>query len=164
MRPAYKALALLLEFAPPALGDWPMFGADAQRTGWAARETLINRNNAGTLELKWKIKLDNAPKELTSLTAPIVVDQVKIPHERLASRNMSSSGGGSSTTDVIFCHRCLIPLRKNWPGANPSLSLERRRGSPERSARMRSMPRPPHRPPGARKLFMPFPVTEGFTH
>ena len=50
-----------------------------QRTGWAARETLINRNNAGTLELKWKIKLDNAPKELTSLTAPIVVDQVKIP-------------------------------------------------------------------------------------
>ncbi len=79
MKPAHNALALLLAVASSAHGDWPMFGADSQRTGWAVRETLINRNNVGTLELKWKIKLDNAPKELTSLTAPIVVDQVKIP-------------------------------------------------------------------------------------
>jgi outer membrane protein assembly factor BamB len=54
-----------------------MFGADPQRTGWAIHETMLNRSNVGTLELKWKIRLDNAPKELTSLTAPIVVDQVK---------------------------------------------------------------------------------------
>ena len=79
MKYARNVLAIMLAFAPGALGDWPMFGADPQRTGWAAHETILNRNNVGTLELKWKIKLDNAPKELTSLTAPIVVDQVKIP-------------------------------------------------------------------------------------
>ncbi len=79
MKYARNVLAIMLAFAPGALGDWPMFGADPQRTGWAVHETILNRNNVGTLELKWKIKLDDAPKELTSLTAPIVVDQVKIP-------------------------------------------------------------------------------------
>ena len=63
-----------------ARGEWPTFGGDAQRTGWARTETLINRGNAGTLELKWKLRVDNAPKELTSLAAPIVVDQVKNIH------------------------------------------------------------------------------------
>jgi outer membrane protein assembly factor BamB len=71
------ALAVFLVLAPGARGDWPMFGADPQRTGWAAQETLLSRGNVGALELKWKIRLENAPKELTSLTAPIVVDQVK---------------------------------------------------------------------------------------
>jgi hypothetical protein len=60
-----------------AHADWHTFGGDAQRSGWARQETILNRENVGTLELKWKIKLDNVPKELTSLTAPIVVDQVK---------------------------------------------------------------------------------------
>jgi outer membrane protein assembly factor BamB len=60
-----------------ARADWPTFGGDAQRSGWARNETILNRENASTLELKWKIKLDNTPKELTSLTAPIVVDQIK---------------------------------------------------------------------------------------
>jgi outer membrane protein assembly factor BamB len=63
-----------------ARADWPTFGGDAQHSGWARTETLINRGNAGTLELKWKLHVDNAPKELTSLAAPIVVDQVKNIH------------------------------------------------------------------------------------
>jgi outer membrane protein assembly factor BamB len=69
--------ALWLLITPSAYCDWPTFGGDAQRSGWARQEKLLDRTNVGTLELKWKIKLDNAPKELTSLTAPIVVDQVK---------------------------------------------------------------------------------------
>jgi len=56
---------------------WLSFGGDSQRSGWARGETLLTKQNAGTLELKWKAQLDNAPKELTSLAAPIVVDQVK---------------------------------------------------------------------------------------
>lgn len=72
-----RLLVLAIVFATAARADWPTFGADAQRTSWARTETLINRDNVGTLELKWKIRLENAPKELTSLTAPIVADQVK---------------------------------------------------------------------------------------
>src|SRR5215471_1684838 len=78
-RPAIL-LVLTLASVPLVGADWPTFGGDPQRTGWARQETLITRANAGTLELKWKLRLDNAPKELTSLAAPIVVDQVKNIH------------------------------------------------------------------------------------
>jgi type 1 glutamine amidotransferase len=56
---------------------WLSFGGDSQRTGWARGETLLKKENVGNLELKWKAQLDNSPKELTSLAAPVVVDQVK---------------------------------------------------------------------------------------
>lgn len=79
MRTARAALGILLASASSGLCDWPTFGGDSQRTGWAAYEAILNRNNVATLEVKWKLRLENAPKELTSLTAPIVVDGVKIP-------------------------------------------------------------------------------------
>lgn len=60
-----------------ALADWPTFGADPQRTGWARHETLLDPSNVTTFELKWKVHLENNPKELTSLAAPIVADQIK---------------------------------------------------------------------------------------
>lgn len=71
---------MLLFIARPAVAEWPTFGGDSQRTGWARGETILNKENASTLELKWKIKLDNVPKGLTSLTAPVVADQVKTAH------------------------------------------------------------------------------------
>ena len=63
--------------ATTASAQWPTFGGDPQRSGWARSESIINRNNAAGLELKWKLHVDNAPKELTSLTAPVVVSQLK---------------------------------------------------------------------------------------
>src|SRR5215469_13805903 len=76
MKTRVAAVALLLEVMG-VRADWPTFGADPQRTGWARIETILNRENASSLELKWKLQLDNVPMELTSLAAPIVVDQVK---------------------------------------------------------------------------------------
>jgi outer membrane protein assembly factor BamB len=69
--------AVLILTAAAAYADWPFFAGDPQLTGWARTETILNKNNAGTLELKWKLQLDNVPKELTSLTAPVVGDQIK---------------------------------------------------------------------------------------
>lgn len=77
MKSARVSFGIILAYAGALYGDWPTFGGDLQRTGWARQETILNRDNVGTLELKWKIHLDDAPKELTSLTAPIVVDQIK---------------------------------------------------------------------------------------
>jgi glucose dehydrogenase len=57
--------------------QWSTFGGDPQRTSWARTETVLNKNNASTLELKWKIHLDNVPKEMTALTTAVVADQVK---------------------------------------------------------------------------------------
>ena len=53
-------------------GDWPTFGRDPQRTGWAADERKLSPANVSSLELKWKAKVDNQGSLLFALTAPIV--------------------------------------------------------------------------------------------
>jgi outer membrane protein assembly factor BamB len=59
--------------------DWPMFGGDPQRTGWAKNEKTISPDTAGKLRLEWSLKVDNAAKELNSLSTPIVVENVITP-------------------------------------------------------------------------------------
>lgn len=77
VKPIWLALFSVLAAAGISMADWPEFGGDSQRSGWAKGEKILNRENVGTLELKWKLKVENVPKELTSLAAPIVTDQVK---------------------------------------------------------------------------------------
>ncbi|MGA2592964.1 MAG: hypothetical protein ABSH32_23870, partial [Bryobacteraceae bacterium] len=56
--------------------NWLSYGNDPQRTGWSPAETDINRDNAKSLTLLWKAHLDNQPRELNSLTAPVNVEWV----------------------------------------------------------------------------------------
>jgi outer membrane protein assembly factor BamB len=53
-------------------GDWPMPGGGPQHNGWARSEQLIDKTNAGTLELVYKVRAENAPRGLYSLTPPVV--------------------------------------------------------------------------------------------
>ena len=76
MRP-WRLFTPVLLWTALAAADWSTFGGDPERSGWARAETVLNTDNVRTLQLKWKIHLDNAPKELTSLAAPIVADNVK---------------------------------------------------------------------------------------
>ncbi|MGH9395854.1 MAG: PQQ-binding-like beta-propeller repeat protein [Terriglobia bacterium] len=57
-------------------GDWPTFGHDPQRSGWATDEDILSPSNAGSLELVWKKRLDNQADSLNALTAPIVANGV----------------------------------------------------------------------------------------
>jgi outer membrane protein assembly factor BamB len=59
--------------------DWPTFGHDPQRSGWAAEETRLSVETAKELELKWSIQLDNLPLALDALTAPLVARDVVTP-------------------------------------------------------------------------------------
>jgi hypothetical protein len=69
---ASKANRLSEAAAQPALAaNWLTFGGDPQRTGWAQDEKDIDRNNVKNLTLLWKASLDNEPRELSSLTAPV---------------------------------------------------------------------------------------------
>src|SRR6266567_8377687 len=56
--------------------DWPTFGHDPQRSGWASEEKSITPENVQGLELKWKTKVENEPRSLTALTAPVVASGV----------------------------------------------------------------------------------------
>lgn len=59
--------------------DWPTYGHDVQRTGWAREETTLNPKNVHRLELKWKVQLKNDSKFLSALTAPIIATGVATP-------------------------------------------------------------------------------------
>jgi outer membrane protein assembly factor BamB len=56
--------------------DWPTFGHDPQRSGWASEESTLTPQNVSQLELKWKAQAKNEPRSLTALTAPVVASDV----------------------------------------------------------------------------------------
>ncbi len=57
--------------------DWPTFGHDPQRTGWAYEETILAPDNVSNLELKWKTKVKNEFRVLSALTVPVVASGVQ---------------------------------------------------------------------------------------
>src|SRR5438045_1662 len=59
--------------------DWPTFGHDPQRSGWAPEETKLSVETARDLGLNWSIQLDNLPLALNALTAPVVARDVVTP-------------------------------------------------------------------------------------
>jgi len=69
----------LTVISSPLLADWPTFGRDPQRSGWAFDENSITTENAGTIALQWTVQLDNAPLSLTSLMPPVVARDVVTP-------------------------------------------------------------------------------------
>lgn len=77
-RAAITVTALLMICCCSALtfADWPTFGHDPQRSGWAAEEDALNVKNVAGLQLLWKAKLKNEPMSLTALSSPIVADGV----------------------------------------------------------------------------------------
>ena len=63
------AALIALAQRPPG---WTTFSGDPQRTGWAKSETELKKENIQNLKLQWRLKLDNAAKELNGLTVPLV--------------------------------------------------------------------------------------------
>lgn len=77
MRQVASLLCFSLAFTLAAkAGDWPMFGHDPQRTGWATDERTLTPENVSNIELKWKVKVDNQSSLLYALTPPIVAVDV----------------------------------------------------------------------------------------
>lgn len=73
------AASLSLVLTIPLQADWPTFGHDPLRSGWAPEETKLTVENAKDLELKWSLQLDNMPLALNALTAPVVAQGVVTP-------------------------------------------------------------------------------------
>jgi hypothetical protein len=69
------AILLAASCSLPA-GDWLTYGHDPQRSGWAFEETTLTPQNVGSLQLKWKAKLDNPSYSLSALTAPVVASGI----------------------------------------------------------------------------------------
>lgn len=87
---AWCAVCLLA--APLDAVDWPTFGHDPQRSGWAFEETDLTPQNVAQLELKWKSQVKNEPRSLTALTAPLVASEVVTPQ---GVKNLVYVGGSA---------------------------------------------------------------------
>jgi len=66
----------LLYLSQLIAANWLSYGSDPQRTGWSPEETDLNPETAKSITLLWKTHLDNQPRELNSLTAPVNVEWV----------------------------------------------------------------------------------------
>lgn len=62
--------------------DWPTFGHDPQRSGWASEETILSVKNVGDLKLKWKAQVKNEARSIFSLMPPVVATDVDSPQGR----------------------------------------------------------------------------------
>ncbi len=56
--------------------DWPTDGGGPQRTNWQKDEHILTKDNVSGLQILWKLKLDNQPREMHSLFPPLIAGSV----------------------------------------------------------------------------------------
>jgi outer membrane protein assembly factor BamB len=62
---------------PVLAADWLSDGADSQRTNWQRDEKILSTATAKNLQLLWKIKLDNQPRQMHNLFEPLVIGRLE---------------------------------------------------------------------------------------
>ncbi len=76
MNKARTYILLLLFCAGVQAAEWLTNGGDPQRTNWQRDEHILNPGNVNKLQLLWKVKLDNQPREMHSLFPPLIATGV----------------------------------------------------------------------------------------
>ncbi len=121
------AKTLLLSLLPfAATASWLTFGGDAQRSGWAKDETGVSAQTVNQLKLIWKLKLDNEPKELNSLTPPIAVNPV---YTNSGAKTLVVVGGSSDNLYVIDADTGKLVWQKHFTNTAPPPSGPQSNGS-----------------------------------
>ncbi|MBC8164676.1 MAG: PQQ-binding-like beta-propeller repeat protein [Bryobacteraceae bacterium] len=77
MRSRYTLTAAFIVCSLIRGAEWPTDGGNPQRTAWQQDEKILTVDNVKNLKVLWKLKLDNAPQEMHSLFAPLIVENVK---------------------------------------------------------------------------------------
>ncbi len=73
--------------------DWPSYGGDARRTGWATSDTRITRENVKDFQLVLKRKLEGAPAGPQALAPPVVIGLL-ISHRGFKELGLVSNSAG----------------------------------------------------------------------
>jgi len=69
------SILAVLSVLPLCAADWPTYGHDPSRSGWAKEEKTLNTQNVPHLQLQWKTQVKNSSFKLSALTPPIVVNR-----------------------------------------------------------------------------------------
>ena len=75
---AIAASAALLHGQGRGGGEWTTSGFDAQRTSWIRSDTRLTKEavTKGEFAFLWKQRFENEPRQLNSLTEPILLDRL----------------------------------------------------------------------------------------
>ena len=111
MMPRLPASLAFLVSCSVAAASWMTFGGDSQRSNWAKDETLISPETVKNLQLLWKLKLDNQPKYLDSLTSPVVINPV---YTNQGAETYVAVGGSSDNLFVIDADTGKIVWQKHF--------------------------------------------------
>src|SRR4029453_9474961 len=58
--------------------NWLTDGGDPQRTSWQRNETLISPATVKDMTLIWKVTLDNQPRQMHNLFAPLIISDLQV--------------------------------------------------------------------------------------
>ncbi len=106
-----RVLAALALSCSVAAGSWLTFGGSPQRNGWAQDETAISVDTVKGLQLLWKLKLDNGPKYLNSLTTPVVINPV---YTNKGAETYVVVGGSSDNLYVVDADTGQVAWQKHF--------------------------------------------------
>ena len=76
MRIFIASIGIMVGCAIVLGSDWPTDGGNPQRTNWQKDETILTKDNVANLKILWKLKLDNAPRQMHSLFPPLIIGRV----------------------------------------------------------------------------------------
>lgn len=97
--------------------DWPTDGGNPQRTNWQKDERALNKENAAGLKILWKLKLDNAPRQMHSLFPPLIIGQVNTRNGR---RQIALEAGVSDNLYAIDADKGEILWKKHFDYPPPA--------------------------------------------
>jgi len=105
-------------------GDWTTSGNDAQRSSWLRSDPKISMASMQKpgFQFLWKMKLDNAARQLNSLTTPVLMDRL-IGYKGF--RSLAFVGGSSDKVFVMDTDLARMEWQIQLPGAAPQ------QGTPE---------------------------------
>lgn len=121
-RSALAACAFLwasVALAQRGIGDWTTSGGDAQRSSWVRIDPKISVESLQKpgFELVWKLKLNNASRQLNSLTPPALID-FYISYRGF--RTLGFFGGSSDTVVGVDTDLARIEWEKNFGPSPPA--------------------------------------------
>jgi outer membrane protein assembly factor BamB len=69
-------LCCWIAFGQSRGGNWPTFGGDALRSGWAGTETSLSKDNVKDMQLLWKLKLESEARGTRQVMPPVILSRL----------------------------------------------------------------------------------------
>lgn len=100
--------------------EWLTDGASPKRDAWQRDEKTLSTGTVKDIKLLWKLKLDNAPREMHSLFPPLLVENVKTG---AGSKQIAIEAGSSDNLYAVDVESGTLLWQKHFPYVSPKPQL-----------------------------------------